>query len=261
MKIGVCIRAKDEIIIKDWVNHYLKLGFDRIIIYDNMSNPPIQECIQECKDSERVQIIIDPFKGSNQCVLYKKCLDNNKDLDWLLLCDADEFIYCKDGTIKDFLSNFSQDTCSILINWLVYGTSNLEHYNHTQTVFQQFTQREDYNNFWNCFVKSFIRPNLIENIGTVHITYNNNYKIKNVYHETLYGNFHDKCDFKDHNLSDNTPVVMVHYMLIDFENMLRKRKKNIEGDLLWEPGDIKYSREWYATCNFKENNYDPRILN
>ena len=31
MLIGVCIRAKNEQkIICDWVNHYLKLGFDKI---------------------------------------------------------------------------------------------------------------------------------------------------------------------------------------------------------------------------------------
>ena len=258
MKIGVCIRAKETIIINDWITHYLKLGFDRIIIYDNMSNPSIQECRKEY--SEKVQIIIDSFKGSNQCVLYKECLDNNKDLDWLLLCDADEFIYCKTN-LKEFLSNFSPDTCTVLINWLVYGTSNLQHYNVSQSVFQQFTQREDYSNFWNCYVKSFIRPKLIENIGTVHITYNKEYKVKNVYNQEIKIQFEDKCDCIDYNLSDNTPVVMVHYMLLDFENMLRKRNRNIISDLIYEPGDIKYTMEWYDKNKFKENNYDPRMIN
>jgi hypothetical protein len=42
MKIGVCIRAKDEIIMDDWIRYYTYLGFDKIIIYDNMSNPPIK---------------------------------------------------------------------------------------------------------------------------------------------------------------------------------------------------------------------------
>ena len=37
MKIGVCIRAKNEQkIINDWVAYYLQLGFDKIIIYDNL---------------------------------------------------------------------------------------------------------------------------------------------------------------------------------------------------------------------------------
>ena len=48
MRIGVCIRAKNEQkIICDWVNHYLKLGFDKIFIYDNMSEPSIESSLQE----------------------------------------------------------------------------------------------------------------------------------------------------------------------------------------------------------------------
>jgi hypothetical protein len=163
MKIGVCIRAKDEIIINDWVNYYLKLGFDKIIIYDNMSNPSLKETINY---SDKVEILIDTFAYSNQPVIYQECINNNKDLDWLLLCDADEFIYCKEN-IKNFLSQFSEDTCTILINWLVFGTSGLQVFDKSKTVFEQFKKRENYSHFWNIFVKSFIRPKLIENVGNV----------------------------------------------------------------------------------------------
>ena len=48
MKIGVCIRAKDEDkIIVDWVRHYVKLGFDKIIIYDNLSQNPIKKILDK----------------------------------------------------------------------------------------------------------------------------------------------------------------------------------------------------------------------
>jgi len=251
MKIGVCIRAKDEIIIKDFIKYYLDIGFDKIFIYDNMSNPPIKET------NDKVEIILDPNPYSNQPVIYQECLNNNKDLDWLLLCDADEFIYIKNGTIKDFLSQFSQDTCTILINWVVFGTSNLGNYDHSKTVFQQFTKREEYCNYWNSFVKSFVRPKLIENMGNVHIT-TGNYKIKNVYNQEIHGNW-DNCDFKDPYLSDDTSVVIVHYMLLDFENMLKKRERNIKGWILHDHN--KYSMEWYHQQNFKENVEDLRMIN
>ena len=255
MKIGVCIRAKDEIIINDWINYYIQLGFDRIIIYDNMSKHPIQN------NNNKVIIITDTFEGSNQPVVYQECINNNKDLDWLLLCDADEFIYIKNGTIKDFLSTFSHDTCTILINWLVFGTNGKKTYDTSKTVFEQFTKREDYNHFWNQFVKSFIRPKLIDTIGNVHITYNSNYKIKNVYNQTIVLHLNNKtCDVLDINLSDKTPVVIIHYMLLDFENMLQKNIKNRNGQLLLQ-NDNKYSLEWYNSdvLGFKENNYDTRM--
>ena len=36
MQVVVCAMAKNEhLYIKDWVNHYLRIGFDKIYIYDN----------------------------------------------------------------------------------------------------------------------------------------------------------------------------------------------------------------------------------
>tara|TARA_B100000780_G_C20784792_1_gene311647 strand:- start:333 stop:479 length:147 start_codon:yes stop_codon:yes gene_type:complete len=46
MKVGVCIRCKnEEKIICDFVKYYINLDFDRIIIYDNLSNPSVEEIL------------------------------------------------------------------------------------------------------------------------------------------------------------------------------------------------------------------------
>lgn len=263
MKLGVCIRAKNEQkIICDWVNHYLKLDFDKIFIYDNMSEPTIESSLKEKNLlNDKVFIKIDTFPHSNQPVIYQECIDQNKDLDWLLLCDADEFLWLKEGTIKDFLSKFSEDTCTILINWLVYGTSKLQTYDKTKSVFEQFTLREDYNHFWNRFVKSFVRPKLIENVGNVHITYNSNYKVCNIYNNNIsLINDSNICDYLDKNLNDNSSIVLVHYMTLDFESMRHKFKRNHDGILLLKE-DIKYSLEWYKSNDngFKDNVRDLRM--
>jgi hypothetical protein len=257
MKLGVCTRSKDDIIIKDWVNYYLKLGFDKIIIYDNMSNPPIKEILPY---SDRVEIIIDNVPHSNQPIIYQECLNNNKDLDWLLLCDADEFIYCGENNIKTFLLQFSEDTCTVIINWVVFGTSNLHQYDKNITVFEQFVKREDYTNFWNRFVKSFVRPKLIDNVGNVHITNNNNnYKTKTVYNEIINLDSDITSENIDYRLSDNTPVVMIHYMLLDFESMIKKHYRNKNGSL-YEKDCTKYTMEWYHLQGFKENIEDRRMI-
>ena len=265
MKIGVCIRAKDEQkIICDWVTYYLYLGFDKIIIYDNLSNPSIIDSLTE-KDilSPKIEIIIDDTSHFNQVNIYQEAVDNNKDLDWLLLCDTDEFIWIQEGTIKDFLSDFSEDTCTIFINWLVYGTGNIINYNTIKTVFEQFIIREEYEHFWNTFVKSFIRPKLIEKVGNVHITYNSNYQCKNVYNTDIDTEdiISDKCDIIDPKLSDNTKVIIVHYMTLDIINMLQKNKKNIEGSLLDDDCD-KYTLTWYKSkeYGFRDNITDIRMM-
>jgi hypothetical protein len=265
MKIGVCIRAKDEQnIISTWVKYYIQLGFDKIVIYDNMSNPSIEETLRDNNmfDQSKVEIIIDSIEYSNQPIIYQECINNNKDLDWLLLCDADEFLYIKDWNIKDFLNQYSEDTSTIVINWIVYGTSKLLTYDNNKTVFEQFTKRESYNHFWNIFVKSFIRPKLIDTFGNVHITINNKYKVKNVYNEEcIKYSDNNKCDYKDDKLSDNTPLVIVHYMTLDFESMWKKHNKNINGFIL-EKSCNKYSLEWYKsrTCGFKDDYLDERML-
>jgi hypothetical protein len=265
MKIGVCIRAKNEQkIICDWVNHYLKLGFDKIFIYDNMSEPTIESSLKEKNLlNDKVFIKIDTFDHwGGQTIIYQECVDQNKDLDWLLLCDADEFLWLKEGTIKDFLSKYSEDTCTILINWLLYGTSKLQTYDKTKSVFEQFTLREEYNHFWNKFVKSFVRPNLIEIFGNVHITYNSNYKVCNIYNNILsIINDPNKCDHRDNNLNDNSPIVLVHYMTLDFESMLKKYKKSHGTKGYLSDVDNKYSLEWYKSeiYGFKDNIKDLRM--
>ena len=259
MKIGVCIKAKDEQkIICDWVRYYIKLGFDKIIIYDNLSNPSIESTLTNNNIlDDKIKIHIDPKDYSNQNNIYLDCIENNKDLDWILLCDTDEFLYIKDGTIKNFLNNFSEDTSTVLINWVVYGTSNNKTYDKTKTIFEQFLKRESYNNFFNIFVKSFVRPKLIEKIDNVHTIFNKNFKIKNVYNEITHPL--DVCSNKDSNLSDDTNVVLIHYMTLDYENMKNKRNKNSKQHLGFTINDNKYTLEWYKE-NFKDNITDLRML-
>ncbi len=265
MKIGVCIRCKDEEkIICDWVKYYINLGFDRIIIYDNLSNPCVSQILKNKNllIDNKVFIYIDEFIGNGQHIIYQKCIDQNKDLDWLLLCDPDEFIYIKDNNIKDFLKNFSEDTATIIINWLVFGSGGNKTFDITKTLFEQFTKREDYTHFWNHFVKSFVRPNLITNFGNVHTTCNLNYKTKNVYNEEVKFNYPRDNEIIDSKLSDNTPAIIVHYMTLDIESMLKKRNKNLNNDLL-DNNNPKYTLNWYYNNRlqgFKDNNQDLRML-
>ena len=283
MKIGVCIKAKDEQkIICDWVSHYLNLGFDKIFIYDNMSNPTIEDSLAE-KNLLNDKINIKIYTGFvnhkgrvitfNQAGVYNECINQNKDLDWILLCDADEFLWIKEGTIKDFLSKFSKNTATVLVNWLVYGTSNLQKYDTNKSVFEQFVFREKYTHFWNRFVKSFIRPALIDKVGNVHITFNNMYETHDVYNndisktahrlrENNKGRLEVSCTILDRNLNERTPLVLVHYMTLDFESMLDKNKRNYNSRMC---SNQKYSLEWYQgkyirNQGFKDEIKDLRML-
>jgi len=267
MKIGACIRVKDEQnIICDWVRYYLHIGFDKLIIYDNNSYPTVEETLtaNNLYDKKHIELLIDKFEGNGQHIVYQEAIEHNKTLDWLLLCDPDEFIYIKNGNIKEFLNTFSSDTCTILINWVVFGSNKLQHLDVTKTIFEQFTAREDYSHFWNRFPKSFIRPNLIEKFGNVHTTINFNCKTRNVYNEEIYcRNYPDNCEAIDYKLNEDTPVVIIHYMTLDLESMLRKRERNMKYDLGVNIKSPKYTLQWYfgnSFQSFKDNNQDLRMI-
>ena len=272
MKIGVCIRAKDEQkLICEFVAHYMNLGFDKIFIYDNMSDPSIEKTLYDKNPNlpRQVEIKIDNVKHGNQRSIYTDCINNNKDFDWILLCDADEFLDIRtNSTIKNFLSKYSNDVCTILINWVCYGTGGIKKFNYNKLVMEQFVKRESYRHFWNRFVKSFVRPKLMNKVTNIHIATNiEKYKLNNIY--DVYGKRITGLNINkigshniDRKLNDNTPLVLVHYMTLDYESMLQKHVKNTNGGLL-PKNNIKYSLRWYekfGVQSFKDNVDDKRML-
>jgi len=254
--IGVCLRVKnDQKFIKDWVNHYLKLEFDYIYIYDNLSSPSVVESLKDY-DENRVIIKNDLVIKSNQKGVYQDCIDNNKHLDWLLICDSDEFLYLKDIKVKDFLNNYSIDTGTILINWLVFGNGGKYVYDYSKSIFEQFTKREPYDFYYNIYVKSFIRIKYINKINSWHKIFNSDYFIKDIYHNIVDNKITNKN--LDTKLSDDTPILLIHYMTIDVESMVIKRERNSKFDIAVNNSD-KYTIEWYLN-NFKDEIIDERML-
>ena len=91
MKVGVCLRVKNEIQINEFIAHYILLGFDKIFIYDNLSNPSIESILLD-NFKDKVLIKIDNNLIANQHICYTECLHENKDFDWIFLC-ANEFLF------------------------------------------------------------------------------------------------------------------------------------------------------------------------
>ena len=268
MLVGICVRVKNEdILLNEFVAHYINLGFDKIHIFDNNSVNSVTDTIAKLKQKYDNIISIENDYSTphgpkwGQTHRYNEFLDKNRNLTWILNCDADEFIYLhKHTNIKDFLSEFKSDTAVIPVNWVTYGTSNLETFDSQKLVMEQFVIREDYKSFWNYFVKSFIRPNLITEIKNWHFHDSGIYKTQNVYGEEIIRSELSTfvlTEKRRDELNNETPCVMVHYMTLDFENMLKKHNKN--KGFLMSMDDIKYTREWYAT-QFKDNNFDNRMF-
>lgn len=140
LNIAVCaIGRLENLYAVEWVEHYLKLGIDKIFIYDN--NRPedgetFADVLQAYIDNGSVEII--PWEGL-QKPAYEDCYNkHNGEYDWIGFFDFDEFLEIDDHkTAKELLAPF--DYADVLVmNWREMTDSNLVHYD-ARPVKERFT--------------------------------------------------------------------------------------------------------------------------
>ena len=108
IKIALCtVGKKENLYANEFIEYYIKLGFDHLFIYDD--NEP---------NTEKISNIINPLfrkyvtiydnlndETKYQAGVYNNCYrNNNKQFDWLLMIDMDEFLFIKKNKIKDYLT-------------------------------------------------------------------------------------------------------------------------------------------------------------
>ena len=98
MNVGIIAIAKNEnLYLKEWIDWHLGLGFDKIMI--GLNDDEFKPLITNPK------VVYEDYHGveSVQTIAYRRIYKKyQKDFDWLLFCDIDEFVMC-DTPIKDFL--------------------------------------------------------------------------------------------------------------------------------------------------------------
>ena len=169
IKICLCAIVKNEnLYLREFVEYYKKLGYNKIILYDNneKNGENLEEVINDYILKGFVQIFdIRGMKKKPQFKAYKDCYQmNSKYYDWLSFFDIDEFLEIdkKYKTIQDFLSDKIFKSCkSIKINWLIYNNNNSLYYQ--KKNIQERVKYPEYNNPGNIHIKSTVRGNLTIN--------------------------------------------------------------------------------------------------
>jgi hypothetical protein len=155
-KVAICLIVKDEPeMIPEFIDYYLKLGADTIIIYDNESVEPVT--------SENSNVIIKywkttPIYNQNQRLAFLDCANTFKEqFKWIGFFDTDEYLILKKHqTIKEFLADYDYAQ-GIGINWLCFGSSYIqEHKSH-----KDYYMHIDPNNWENSHIKCFIKPEFL----------------------------------------------------------------------------------------------------
>ena len=107
---AICALAKkEELYLKEWLDHHYALGFDHVYLIDNNDKPGLRAFLSDYL--ERALLTIIDFQGikpSNQSAAYEYCLANYvKETRWMAFIDIDEFVMLKkDSDIRSFLSHY-----------------------------------------------------------------------------------------------------------------------------------------------------------
>ncbi len=131
-----CVALDEEKYIDEWINYHLKLGFNKIYIYDNSDNNSLAHINND-------KIIVIHFPGKVQQMnsyndFFQKYSKNHK---WCAIIDCDEFIVLKEyNNIIEFLQKYLHSG-ALGINWVFFGSNGHEIYTN-EPVLKRFTKRQ-----------------------------------------------------------------------------------------------------------------------
>jgi len=135
LKVCLCVIGKIENrYVKEFVEHYKKIGYNKIFIYDNneINDEKFEDIIQNEIDKGFVSIINYRGLKARQIHSYKDCYkNNNKNYDWLSFFDFDEYLVLNPPftKIQDYLGIKKFKKCqNIKINWIYYGNTTSLYY-------------------------------------------------------------------------------------------------------------------------------------
>ncbi len=150
MNIALCVigRLENQYVV-EFVEWYKKLGFNKIIIYDNNHDGEefFEEVIQQYIDDGIVEIV--PYRDMEnvQIKAYSDCyIKYNSSYDWIAFFDFDEFLVLKNhSTIQEYLEWISTkgDFDCVKINWMIYTDADMVE-NDGRLVNERFTVPMEY---------------------------------------------------------------------------------------------------------------------
>lgn len=227
-QIVICAIAKQEYdFVYDWVAWHLRIGFDKIYIYDN--NDPdgerYDELLKKWIDKDQVELIDRRGIQGIQIKSYNEFYNTYK-FKWVAFIDLDEFFYFKpDGeynNIKDFVE-MKDDAEAYMIFWELYGSHDLNKKGHIWDICEKLPwnarKAEDYNlNYWH---KSIIKSGLDIKVNEHAIC--SGYGVRRIYNDhgdfidSQINMFHDDYDHSNPNLCVN------HYIIRDIDTFFYKK--------------------------------------
>jgi glycosyltransferase involved in cell wall biosynthesis len=129
---AVCLIVKNEArYLVEWVAHYLAMGFDEILVYDNGSTDSTAAVVDSfARRESAVTLHAWPDLPGRvpQTSAYADAMHRTR-CEWLAFFDADELLVLKQhDRIQEFLGRYPDETGAVAINWLLFGSSGQRSY-------------------------------------------------------------------------------------------------------------------------------------
>lgn len=253
MKVALCCigRLENQYSV-EYVEHYKKLGFDKIFIYDNNheGEEHFEDVLQEYIDNGFVEITDFRNNEAVQLKAYNDCYSKHgNEYDWIAFFDFDEFLtLVNDDDVKSFLSHFEDFQC-VKINWMVYTDNDIVINDH-KPLLERFTTPMKYDKCIryefpeNNHVKSIVRGG-IENFkwnGTPHTP---NMEIN--YCDST-GNKSNKAPFCKY---DHSSAYIKHFITKTIDEWINNKQIRGAGDRNKIQSDLAYTIDNFFEYNNK----------
>lgn len=124
--VVVCPIKNDNEYLIEYTDHYLNLGFDKVVLLDNNDDDSMRPSDVLADHIKKRSVKILDCRNTNfNDTLFKYSFFCNYEFDWVLFADDDEFLELKKhNSIRDFLSSFSPEVTKIVFNNMHYGDNN-----------------------------------------------------------------------------------------------------------------------------------------
>lgn len=177
-EVSVCAIFQDEApYLKEWIEHHEEQGVQHFWLYNNNSTDNYREVLQPYINKQLVELIEWPQETKNihdwnhvQCIAYTDCIQQSKDTTkWCAFIDIDEFLFCPTKTsLEEALVSYEKFG-GVGVNWVTYGTSNVEKIMPYEKLVDKLVYRANLNNPHCLHIKTIAQPSRV--IGCVNPHY------------------------------------------------------------------------------------------
>lgn len=159
--------------LKEWIEYHKLIGVEHFYLYNNGSLDDYQEVLKPYIQKGEVELFdrapVDDIVSFDhlQRAIYTDALElSRRDVKWLLIIDADEFIVpVRDQSLKKFLQRYEDNkTGGVYLSWIWFGTSFIPQIPDNTLLIEALHLNKGPTNEG----KSIVRPQRVERIVTPH---------------------------------------------------------------------------------------------